>query len=863
MAACGRSGLDPRPIANGDGGMPDGAMSCTADLQCDDGLMCNGAEVCVGGRCAPGAPLDCDDGIDCTQDLCDEASRGCVAFPDNTRCMAGEICIAGSGCEQRICRVDADCNDGVFCNGLEQCESGFCTGGERPSCNDGQACTTDICDVAIDRCANVGADFDGDGELPIGCGGRDCDDNDPRIHPGAPELCRDGRDNDCNGLLDCADDGCRGARECACTMNEVCGNRIDDNCDGLVDCADPLCTGSPDCCGPIEFCDNGIDDNCDGRIDCADPQCAMDPVNCRCGPIEICGNGRDDDCNGLIDCADMICRVRPECRCMPTEICGNGVDDDCNGFADCSDMACAALPECRCLPVELCANGRDDDCNGLTDCADPRCAMDPSCRCGPFEICGNGLDDDCNGAIDCADPVCFGTPLCGCGPVEVCGNGLDDDCDMLIDCGDPDCAMAPACFSSCAMVVDLLSRVGPSVATGSTIGAPDTLVPSCRPGSRAGERVFSWTAPTSGAWTFDLVGSTYDTVLMVQSVCGGMDIACNDDAIGLQSQIVLTLMAGQRIVIVVDGFGSSMGTFVLNITRGAPMEVCNNFRDDDGDGLLDCADPDCVGSPLCCTPRPEVCTDGADQDCDSLIDCADPDCAMSPACCVPRPEICSNGVDDDCDFRIDCNDTDCRTNPICCVPVPEVCNDGMDQDCDLLVDCADPDCSGTPACCVPRPEICFNGRDDDCDTFTDCADSDCSMTPACCVPTPELCSDGADQDCDRLIDCADPDCAMSPACLPTCPDIDLGSMSGGIVSSGTTVGADDDFTPTCGPAGTAPDLTFTWVAPTTGTFVVTTVGSGFDTILSRRASCTGPTLACNDDAGGGSSGSVLTFFATA
>jgi len=81
-----------------------------------------------------------------------------------------------------------------------------------------------------------------------------------------------------------------------------------------------------------------------------------------------------------------------------------------------------------------------------------------------------------------------------------------------------------------------------------------------------GDVAFEWTAPAGGPYTFDLVGSDYDTVLFVQdAACGGGELACNDDAIGLQSAVDVDLAANQTVLIAVSGYAGSTGNFTLNI----------------------------------------------------------------------------------------------------------------------------------------------------------------------------------------------------------------------------------------------------------------------------------------------------------
>ncbi len=97
-----------------------------------------------------------------------------------------------------------------------------------------------------------------------------------------------------------------------------------------------------------------------------------------------------------------------------------------------------------------------------------------------------------------------------------------------------------------------------------------------------------------------------------------------------------------------DGFNCGLAT--------APFEVdCGNGIDDDGDGLIDCEDPDCFNSNSCIV---EICNNGIDDDGDGFVDCADAECQTVTVCV----EICDNGIDDNGDGLIDDADPQCNTS---------------------------------------------------------------------------------------------------------------------------------------------------------------------------------------------------------
>jgi len=147
-------------------------------------------------------------------------------------------------------------------------------------------------------------DFDADGYYDVECGGLDCDDARPEIHPGAEEICN-GFDDDCDGVLFPGEEDLDADTYLACEdspgehdcddqdphawpgANEVPYDGIDQDCDGadLVDVDGDGVPGPDEDCddedpeihpGVDEVCDDGVDNDCDGGIDGDDPDCVVE-----------------------------------------------------------------------------------------------------------------------------------------------------------------------------------------------------------------------------------------------------------------------------------------------------------------------------------------------------------------------------------------------------------------------------------------------------------------------------------------------------------------------------------------------------------------------------------------------------------
>ena len=136
--------------------------------------------------------------------------------------------------------------------------------------------------------------------------------------------------------------------------------------------------------------------------------------------------------------------------------------------------------------------------------------------------------------------------------------------------------------------------------------------------------------------------------------------------------------------------------------------------------------------------------------------------------------------------------------------------------------------------------------------MSDCDDPRCYGSEACPTPLEERCDDTLDDDGDLLVDCADPDCAQYCG-SETCTQGALESLTGVAVFQGDLREFLDTWAPgdctSLGSGQDAPDIALRWTAPADGVYLISTLNSAADTVLTLYSDdCDVPReLACSDD----------------
>jgi len=614
------------------------------------------------------------------------------------------------------CASDEECDDGLFCTGVERCEpesaeadARGCLIGSAP-CLEGQRC--DEASMGCNSTCGAGADADGDGFDSVACGGADCDDANPDRFPGNVEVCDpEDVDEDCDpttfGTRDADGDGFVDAA-CCNVMGEtrLCGD----------DCSDTRRDMRP---GFAETCDF-LDNDCDGETDegvildgfadadrdlHGDPDspmraCAATPgfatvgddcddtrATVHAAQLELC-DGIDNDCDEEVD--ESMSSVT---WYVDRDGDGFGADGDetvlsCDpveGFSvrsgDCDD----ADDERNAAADELC-NAIDDDCDGVPD-------FEGTPGRGDLEDDdGDGYADMACGGDDCDDRRADVHPEAR----EIC-DGLDNDCDGSVD---EDEAMA-------MWFLDL-DRDGYG-------DESRPAIESCEPQP---SRV------TRGGDCDDTNGVVHPGVT---DGCNDVDDDCN----GAVDEDVA------RRAFYIDEDGDEWGAIGSSVVFACRDGVGRAERTGDCDDRRRDVAPD----------APEIC-DLRDNDCDDEVDEGEPmvwfrdadgdgfgDPTMTmESCTMPSGFVATGG---------DCDDGD----PEISGGLPEVCN-GRDDDCDDVVDedgaAICPVANGVGDCVAATCEIAScDGRWRDCDgAYVSGCEADLDRDPTNCGDCGASCGGG-------------------------------------------------------------------------------------------------------------------------
>ena len=331
---------------------------------CDDGQLCTGnpTDMCKNGVCV-GEPKEC-------------AVEGAVCNPETGLC---DLCDSGYTRNEYLAGVD----------GYDWDEVGTSSRTEQP-------------EVAGTVCAHIDLECAVEGGSPVALGGRNTNNNHYLCQPESPLSGKNPTWFRCGNGGNAGDqDGVEWANECCSkrTNNgnynwgaagsaykieaDACDDGSDNDCDGLVDCADTAdCGSDPSCLCAEKECNIGGECYPD-VLD--DPVGAMNPDN-SCQACVVATNKYDwTPVNEGKTCEDGL-------FCTDQEVCVSGVCSGKTRACPKGTVCDEVVDKCACPPgtkpsksgvgsetgscVEAdCSNTKDDDNNGATDCADAACGV--------------------------------------------------------------------------------------------------------------------------------------------------------------------------------------------------------------------------------------------------------------------------------------------------------------------------------------------------------------------------------------------------------------------------------------------------------------------------------------------------------
>ena len=370
--------------------VPDGSL-------CSDGNPCTEGDSCAGGACASGpntctcavaddcAPFQLDQcaaPLACQAGVCEDPGTGGVVCPAPSDPCAEAVCHPGTGsCQVFPLGDGAACETAAACSVGASCQGGLCVPAEG-TCDDGNPCTEDSCDVLV-------------GCTHAALAGGACDDGDPCT---ADEVCMGGT---CVGetLL------------CDCKGDEDCGGAAFDPCLGAWSCVAAFCElqpGTAPDCGGLDAppCHVGVCDPATGACavadapegsDCDDGNPCSDGTVCALG---ACVGGGPAACDDGNPCTNDACQAGVGCKhTFNSAPCDDG--NACSANDGCVDGACFG--------------GSVVKCEQPGPCLITACDVELGCVAAPVAdgvSCEDG--STCTSGDACQGGVCVGTSICDC-----------------------------------------------------------------------------------------------------------------------------------------------------------------------------------------------------------------------------------------------------------------------------------------------------------------------------------------------------------------------------------------------------------------------------------------------------------------
>ena len=803
----------------GDGG-PGCAKPC-GTLCCEGNLVCNQATKACDQPCAPS----------CGSRKC--GNDGCGGSCGS--CSAGFKCNTGTGnCD--VCTPS--------CTG-KTCGPDGCGGSCAPGCSGGQTCSaTGQCQACVPNCAGKSCGNNGCGGSCGSCGpGTSCSpsnkcvacstDTDCATSPGGPKCdVGAGKCVACFSDTDCKADGSISCDFASHTCNAPCAS------DG--DCA--AVPGSPRCNLTAKKCVSCLDaGDCRGAL----PACDTSTNSC-----VVCVT--NNDCSG--GTGGQVCKAKTACvQCLGDGDCAGqkcnlqtNTCAECTTESDCSPKGLHCLvAEQRCVPCRTssdCNNGFAKICDAASH-ACVQCARDADCTTPNLTHCRTATQScvACNQGSDC--------PSGTCNPDNTCQPAA----------GGPE-----ACSSAQALqFTNDMAAVSASTAT-----AVNDTSGSC--GGIGGDYVYSFTLTSTRNVDVGVSGRNgFRPLIYLRRACAttgsANELGCNAATTSAAGISLKSVPAGTY-YLWIDSGTSAGGAFDAQIllSNSAAIEICNDGFDNDGDGLIDCRDPDCAGDPACavsgsgdnCTgPKAlvfntsGVATASGNNNSPFLNDTTSAGCGGSGNDVVYSFTLTATKT-------VTVTLTNQSTTLIPVIYLRSTCTSTTELICagGSAGGTAGANATLTTSLSAGTYFLWVDGFQSTAGSFS------ISVNTGGATTRETICNDFIDNDGDGLTDSQDPDCLSAPNCVTTGPANDncvspnaartLSFNTSGVATvSGTTVGARDDGGAVSCPMLTGPDVvySFTLTSSKSVTVSAATNDPNFDIgVYLRSGSCTGTEIGCDN-----------------